>query len=293
MPNFVIIGAAKAGTTSLYRYLCQHPQVYMSPVKEPRFFAFKDQDIPFQGPGIAYWRKTSVTSLAEYEALFRPTCEQSAVGEASPLYLYSKKACREIGQLAPEAKLIAILRHPVDRAYSHFAHNRASNVEPLSSFREALREEAQRRQQNWGAPWYYRDRGYYYRQLRTYYDTFRRDQIGVWLYDDLKTNAARFLSEIESFLAVDHAAIDTTEHHNVTRLRRKDFLGRVAGAATPLRRLAKVVLPHGLRTHIRNRVDYVRPTVSETLRRQLTKGYHEDILALQNLLGRDLSHWLE
>src|ERR671929_75877 len=131
MPNFFIIGAMKSGTTALYYYLEQHPEVYMSPVKEPNFFCSQEQK---NGAD-------AVTDIRAYERLFRGVLGETAVGEASHCYLYEPRAAAAIRRCVPEAKLLAILRNPIDRAFSHFLHMVRTGSEPLSDFAQALREE--------------------------------------------------------------------------------------------------------------------------------------------------------
>ena len=130
MPNFLIIGAMKSGTTALYYYLEQHPQVYMSPVKEPNFFCSEENsDGDF------------ATRLGAYQDLFRDVSGEKAIGEASHCYLYEPEAAARIQEYITDAKLIAVLRDPVDRAYSHFLHMVRNGSEPLTDFALALREE--------------------------------------------------------------------------------------------------------------------------------------------------------
>ena len=296
MPNFLIIGAAKAGTTSLYRYLRQHPQVCMSEVKEARFFAFHHEEERFRGPRSDWLSKGSVTSLEAYRALFKPRPGQVAIGEASPLYLYSARACALMRQLVPSVKIIAVLRQPADRAFSHFLDNRRSLVEPISSFEKALDAESQRMSERWGAPWYYRDRGYYHRQLGIYFDAFPRDQIGVWLQDDLRADTSRVSREIQAFLGIELVETDAIRRHNVSQTPRGLGLGRLLSRGSAARRLGKRLVPGRFRSPLRGLADrtaYTRPVLQRSLRRELTEGYRTDIEALQSLINRDLSHWLE
>src|SRR3954452_17434204 len=120
MPNFLIVGAAKSGTTSLYYYLKQHPQVFVSPVKEPKFFAYEGEKVVYRGPGDAENNRRLVNNLADYRALFGGANGAKAIGEASPVYLYSPKACERIRHYLPDAKLFVILRDPAERAYPSF-----------------------------------------------------------------------------------------------------------------------------------------------------------------------------
>src|SRR5689334_12703065 len=122
LPTFIVIGAGKTGTSSLYRYLMQHPDVFMSPIKEPLFFAFAGEHPKFAGPGDAELNRRLVTSLEEYQALFEKGAHHRARGEASSAYLYYPTAARRLRELAPDTKLILTLRCPADRAYSNFLH---------------------------------------------------------------------------------------------------------------------------------------------------------------------------
>lgn len=139
MPNFLIVGAQKAGTTSLHYYLKQHPQIYMRPRKEPHFFEGMHWD--FYRPGRIM---LAVTDLADYQALFEGVTDEKAIGEASASYLYSPKAPTLIKRSIPDARLIAILRNPPDRAYSNFLHCVRGGRESIVDFAEALRVEEER-----------------------------------------------------------------------------------------------------------------------------------------------------
>ena len=172
MPNFFIVGAQKAGTTSLYYYLKQHPQIYMSPRKEPHFFEGMHWD--FYRPGRM---ALPVTDLADYQALFEGVTDEKAIGEASASYLYSPKAPTLIKRSIPYARLIAILRNPADRAYSNFLHCVRAGRESIVDFAEALRVEEGRIKGNWGPLWHYKQKGFYYAQVKRYLDTFGRDPV--------------------------------------------------------------------------------------------------------------------
>src|SRR5918995_644162 len=148
-PNFFIIGAQKAGTTSLYHYLNQHPQIYMSPVKEPFFF-----DHEFSSNGEVVQQE-----FAEHQALFQGAKGETAIGEASPLYIYAPGTPERIKEYVPEARSIALLRNPADRAYSAFLHAVRIGVEPCTDFAQALRGEEERVRNGWHYIFHYRNRG--------------------------------------------------------------------------------------------------------------------------------------
>ena len=152
LPNFFIIGAAKSGSTSLYHYVKQHPQIYMSPLKEPKFFALAGEKLDFPGPGDQENVSRAITDIHSYRNLFQGRTTEIVIGEASVLYLYSRRAINHIWQSIPNAKLIAILRHPVDRAYSNFLSLRRPNHEPIADFSQALQQEEARIQSKLASP---------------------------------------------------------------------------------------------------------------------------------------------
>lgn len=294
MPNFLIIGAEKSGTTALYHYLNQHPQIYMSPVKEPNFFSLDGEKPEDHGPG--HLPTGHITDIEAYSKLFRGVTGETAIGEASPAYLYQQKAIERIRLYIPDANLIAILRDPVARAYSNFLHCISLGREPLADFEQALQEEEIRVQNNWRGLWHYKRKGFYYEQLKRYFDLFDKSQIRVYLYEDLNTDPSGTLRDIFHFLGVDESFIpDTSARLNVSGVPRNKALHSLV---TNLNRPAmKKFIPnralHALREPIRNRVLTKPPQLPPEVRGRLVEVFREDILKLQELIDRDLSKWLE
>jgi hypothetical protein len=296
LPNFLIIGAQKAGTTSLYYYLKQHPEVYMSPEKETHFFSYLDEEPVHGGPGRP--ATAIIRDLAEYRRLFAGVAGERAVGEASPSYLYNERAPQRIGAYLPEAKLVAVLRQPADRAYSNFLHCLRSGREPLADFAAALEAEDRRVEENWGPLWHYRRKGYYHEQLSRYYELFEEDQIRVYLYEDLRERPEAVLADIFHFLEVDDAFVaDTSERYNVSGVPRsraaRALVTRLNSVLPAVKPVLQRVLPYRVRQKIKGRVFEKPPGISPEVRAQLTEEYREDVEKLQGLIGRDLSGWLE
>ena len=295
MPNFLIIGAMKSGTTALYQYLSQHPQVYMSSVKEPNFFAFEGEQLDFRAPfdreGI---NRVSITDLRAYHSLFEGVAEEKAIGEASHWYLYNPKAPGRIRHHVPDAKLIAVLRDPAERAYSDFMHFVRDGHEPFTDFARALQEEETRRRAGW-AMGHYVARGFYHAQLKRYYDAFDGDQIRVYLYEDLNADPAGVLQDVFRFLEVDKTfELDLTLRPNVSGVPKSKVLHSLLAERKRVKAVLKPLLPAwALRSLIglKNR-NLVKPQMRPEVRRRLVQVYREDILALQDLIGRDLSRWL-
>ena len=252
-------GAAKAGTTALYHYLGQHPQICMSRTKETNFLALKDDPLDFRGPGDRdFISRFSVTTLDGYREQFRGCEAKPAIGEASPLYLYSPRAVGLIGEVVPDAKLIAILRNPIDRAYSAFLHLVRDGRETVLDFGEALRLEDERIRDGWEHIWHYRRMGYYFAQLNRYYQLFDPSRIKVYLYHDFKSDPLAVLRDLFRFLGVDESFTpDVSTQHNDARL-----------------------------------VPELRPPLLPGVRLELQAEFREDILKLERLLDRDLSRWL-
>jgi len=294
MPNFLIIGAPKSGTTSLYQYLRQHPEVYMSPVKAPNFFSFYGKDAQFRGVRAAFARQTFVLKMEEYQKLFAGVTSEKAIGEVSPGYM-TRSAAENIKRLLPGIKLIAILRHPADRAYSSFMMRVRDGLEPYEDFREAIKHDAQRRKQNTVVGGYI-EKGFYYKLLKDYFTLFPREHLKVYLFEDLKDDPYGMLSDLFNFLKVDeNFKPDLSISHNASGKIRNPFMHHLWTRSGVLRDLIRPLMPEKIRHaafewFIR---DLEKFTLDEELRAELVELYSEDIRKLQELLQRDLSGWLK
>jgi hypothetical protein len=297
MPNFLIIGTMKAGTSSLYHYLKQHPEIFMSPIKEPHFFAF-EEGILFAGPGDHKLRPRQITNVEAYRNLFTGATDEKAVGEASTSYLYSPTAPACIRNHLPEAKLIAILRDPVERAYSNYLYWARRGYEPLTDFWQAIQAEQTRIRENWAPEWHYFSRGLYHRQVERYVNVFSRSQIRIYLYDDLVANAPGLMQDIFRFLDVDETFVpDVSVRYNLGGLPRSKALKGLLARLHPVTSIFKPLLSEELRQRLKKAIKRWNlreaPPLSEEVRTRLRGLYREDILRLQDLIQRDLSKWLD
>ncbi len=288
LPTFLIIGAQKCGTTSLAYYLSQHPSIFMCWPKEPRFFALEGGHLEPGGPSD---RKRGagrgVTTLDAYLALFQGVRQETAIGEASVRYLESEQAPHRIQHHIPSARLIAVLRDPVDRAYSGYLHLIREGREPLRDFLTAFEAEESRYVDRRTNAWAYRTKGFYARHLRRYLSLFDRDQMLILLYDDFRDHPMQVLSELFRFLNVDDTFVpNTTQRFERTGIPRIRLLHRALDRAQSI----EARLPIGFEAL--RRWNLVRPPLLPGVRRQLVEVYREDVMDLQELLGRDLSHWL-
>jgi hypothetical protein len=294
LPNFLVIGAGRSGTTSLYEYLREHPEVFMSPVKEANYFAFPEDSQPERGPGGVRVRRGAVATLAEYEALFADAGDRRAIGEASPRYLHTPEAPARIAELLPNVRLVAILRDPVERAYAHYLGLRRDGLETEPTFEDALRDQDRRCREGWPFSGFV-DSGFYHRHLSRYYARFPPERIRVYLHDDLRADPAALVRDLLSFLGVDPGfAPDTSRVHGRTGLVRNPALRMLWARSRRARDGLAPVVPRRVREGVRRRVlrDMERPPIDPETRAQLVRVFRPDVLALEELIGRDLSAWL-
>ena len=286
MPNLFIVGTGRAGTTSLYNYLKQHPEVFMSPIKEPHYFARKDIYEFHDGVDI----EKIISDFKEYISLFKDGKGKKIRGEASTTYLYSKTATSEIYELIPDAKIIISLRNPIERALSHFRMNIAGGVIFTRSFCGAIRKRS-----------LYLWMGLYYEHVKRYLETFSTQNVKIIIYDDLKNDTLSVMKDICRFLKIDENYvfnIDLSKKYNVSLIPKNLYLHMLA---TRTRKILKEVVPFNLYNRIReiykmfflsenpNSFDF---DVSKCID-FLVDYFKEDLKKLSDLLGRDLSFWLE
>jgi hypothetical protein len=294
LPNFLIIGEARCGTTALWHFLRQHPDVYMSAQKEPQFFALNGRRADFRGPGDA--SLNCVEDYNEYEQLFNNVRGRPAIGEASTWYLSSSNAALAINQLIPDIKLIAILRDPVERAFSHYLLNKKRALEKLPTFHEAMFMEEKRIRELWSPRFHYKKRGFYFKHIGHYLTLFPRDRIKVYLYEDFVNNSDAMFSDIFNYLGVEPLRVDVRERIHDSRLPRSKTLDRIVRNGHALTRALKPLLPPNLRHRVKQAVGDLnrwRPRLSASDREKFITIYQQDILQLSALLKRDLSMWLE
>ncbi|MGC2636776.1 MAG: sulfotransferase [Acidobacteriaceae bacterium] len=279
-PNFYVVGAAKSGTTSLYEYLKKHPEVFLPEIKEQNYFSAPPP------PGEEIFGIRYCGSLEEYQSLYQQAAGFTAIGDASPSYLWDETACRRIYEVCPQAKIIIILRDPVARAYSHYLFNRMLLIEPEATFWEALQIEARLREIKWYSLRPYASYGLYYAQVRRYFDTFGRDQVLVLFFDDLAKKPKETLAAVAKHIGVDAAhceALDLSQAHNQYRMPRSRVAYDIAGRLG-LRR----IIPPKIRwwlNHSPLLFDRNKPTLDEKSRRFLQQVFDPDITRLEELMG--------
>jgi Sulfotransferase family len=299
LPNFFVAGAPKAGTTALHAALARHPELWMSPVKEPKFF-LTDGPPPAQGgPGDAKTYRENVWRRADYEALFDGAPAGALLGESTPFYLYSQAAQRRIRALVPDARMIIVLRDPIERAHSNWAHLWSAGLDPIDDFVQACDAEDRRIAAGWADFWRYKRLGLYGEQVQHLYSVFPADQVLLLRYRDLLEDPAGAMNRICAFLGVSQGVISDLPRENVTahpdQTRRHRYLSMVLRAGTALstalpRHPAKIVIDR-LERSLQQGAAPRRP-LTWAQRQALIPFFEADVRLLEDLTGDGFSDWL-
>lgn len=285
LPNFIVIGVAKAGTTSYFRYLDQHPQIYMCPIKGSNYFGYEDAcDWRWDDEGAApLLQNFHVTSFEEYEKLFAGVTDEIAVGEVSPQYFRCPTAAEKIQYHMPDVKLVASLRNPADRAFSGFMM-RTRRGETVKDIHEELTPESSHVKE-----------GFYFRRMKRYFDLFPREHIKIYIFEEFKKYPTSTIVDLFDFLNVSQEFVpDTSVKYNPAGVPRSRILNRLSFDRTIVR-TAKSVLPTSMQKiakDMRRRTMKTPPKFPEDLRAELIDYYRADIHQLEELIDRDLAIWL-
>ena len=297
MPTFLIIGAMKSGTTALYDLVAQHPEVYVTPVKEPNFFAFAESPPDFNGPLDTSKRginRTSITNSEAYRALYDDAEPSQERGEASHTTLYWPDGARNVERFVPDARLVAILRNPIDRAYSEYMHFVRDGDEPVNDFEEALDAEPHRIEAGWAFGRYV-DRGRYAEQLQRFKERFANDQLHVILHEDLTRDPQGVLRDVFAFIGVDPSfELDVERRVNASGVPRSRVVHRLLTSLQPIREALTPVLPETVvdwANRLKN-ANLDKPGMKPQTRDRLRRTVEPEIRALEPMIVRDLSGWL-
>lgn len=295
MPNFIVVGAAKSGTTSLYKYITQHEDVFVPKGKELRFFSNMTGD--YQGPGDERsCNRRIISNVEDYKRLFEDR-QEKALGDMSTEYLYyHEESIKNIKKHTDEdVKIFIILRNPVERAYSHYLHMVRDGREDLS-FEEAVEKEEERKNKNWAWHWGYTTNGFYYEQVKDYLTHF--PNATVYIYDDLRKDQESIINDMFNKLDVEPIPLNTNLEHNVSGIPKNRKLHTLLNKPNRflglLKRGAGLVnkedaLFERLQKISRNNLE--KPKMKEETRKELVKRYEPDVAKLEKLLDRDLSSW--
>lgn len=275
--NTFIVGAPKAGTTSLHYYLSQHEDVCMSTIKEPNYFSFEEVSSLF-------YNATSVSDSKAYHKLFKE--EKKIIGEASVSYLFYENIPNRILEYNPKANIIIMLRNPLDRAISHYLMDYrlgfcSLSLEDILNNRHAYPLFFQQ----------YLELGLYYQSVKRYLDTFGDEQVHILYYTDFKNDIKDLMKGVFQFLKIENTSLDYSVQNS--------FLSSDYAFVSYLYRLSwvrkglKSLIPQNYVKSVKNRLfsKTDKPNFSESLLSQINAFYQSDISQLESLLNVDLSQW--
>jgi hypothetical protein len=299
LPDFFVAGVPKAGTTALHSALSRHPSLFMSPVKEPKFFLTGGPPPAEGGPGDVKTYREHIWRRSDYEAMFDAAPPGALKGESTPFYLYSRDAQRRIRELIPDARLIVVLRDPVERAHSNWTHMWSSGLDPCGDFLQACAQEEERIAAGWADFWRYTELGMYGEQLRHLYSVFPREQALVFRYRALISDPTRTLDQVCSFLRVRTGMLTDLPRENVTVQPHASVRHSVVAAARRAGAALTALLPGHLGAGMTDRLEHMlqqdaaprRPLTWEQ-REALIPRFKADISLLESITGEDFSDWL-
>lgn len=297
LPDFFIVGAPKSGTTAMYTYLKEHPDIFMPQVKEPSFF-----NTDFYSPSF-------IRSKEKYISLFAEVQHESRIGEASPWYLYSKKAAAGIKEMCDCASIIIMLRNPVDMIYSLHSHYLYNGSEDIKDFQLALEAEAERKnglnypnsvikKTTFIEKFFYREVGKYSEQIERYMGCFSKNNIYIIIFDEFKENPAKAYKELLQYLKLEDNFQPNFEvvnaNKNVKSKRIQNILNYPPDTARLIgRSLIPSQVRHTLYKSIKAFNTRYQPRIQmdSELKRSLKAEFAPEVEKLSKLLNRDLSHW--
>ncbi|GGF44427.1 hypothetical protein GCM10011519_17890 [Marmoricola endophyticus] len=300
-PDFLLVGAPKAGTTALHAALRQHPQVFVSDPKEPKYWLCDDAPPPaWRGPGDAHSQQEWVWRRQEYDDLFRPAREDQVRGESTPFYLWSRGAHRRIGEQLPGVRVVAVVRDPVDRAYSNWMHLWSDGLEPVADFEAAFARQDERVAAGWAPFWRYRDLGLYGDQLAHLYRHVDPERVLVLRYREIVDSPGATVDRVCRFLGIDEGRVASIPRDNARSFvadgPRTRALGALVRGGAWLGQFAPPqVWRRGHEPLVRALAgsgEAARPRLSVEQRARLVPAFEDDVHLLEQLTGEDFSDWV-
>ena len=298
-PNLFIVGQPKSGTTALHQFLGQHPEIYMSSIKEPHFFCSDfhlESDRAYGKPRFFDFRSESA-----YLQLFAKAKNVKIAGESSTNYLYSQVAAEKIHNFNPNARIIIILREPANFLYSLHSHYVKFTEENEPDFLTALTLEEGRKQEQELSPrvtspsyLYYSQRVKYYQQVKRYYDRFDRDRIKVVIFEEFKSSNDRVFQEILKFLAVDPNFTPEYTAVNVNKEVKFKAINNLVNS--PLAKaISKNLVSQEFNEFVRDNIvekflwhQAPKTQIPESVKFELMQQYKPEVIKTSELIGIDL-----
>ena len=283
LPNFLIVGAPKAGTTSLCHYLSKHPSVFISSPKEINYFS-RDEIIAQN----LYYKDFKAINLNQYKKLFKKAKDRIAVGEGSVSYLFYPETPQKIKKIIPNVKIIILLRDPINRGFSHFLMDLRLGL-VNNTFEEIIKN-------NNNTDLYYQqyiELGLYYQQVKRYIDNFGKDRVKIYLQDDMRDNMKDVLKDLFTFLEIDNSMIPKiNKKYNIFSISKYNFINKIYVFHRTRKYLSKI-LPNNNKEYLKKILfqNYDKPKLNDDIKTYLLSVYLDDINNLEQLINRDLSNW--
>ncbi|HBS85528.1 MAG: hypothetical protein A2W91_17105 [Bacteroidetes bacterium GWF2_38_335] len=308
-PNLFIVGAAKAGTTSLYQYLKNHPSVYLSPIKEPNYFSNDINPAEFS----SLYRKNTVLDLnsyfskkpledlqlsfvrneEQYKMLFEGVENEKVIGECSTSYLYSHTAAENIYKYNKNSRIIISLRNPAERTFSHYLMALRYGFTSLD-FRKAIEKDMHQKEKGWGKSELFIELSQYYEQIKRFYDIFPENQIKVFLFEEINKKTGDVLSECSDFFAIEPFTVISSKIFNSASVPKYKKFNSIL-AQSGIKKLSKKLLTDGgkkkLKQYFFSKDEL--PKMNPEDKAFLNEIFIEDIKKTSVLIKKDLTHWLK
>jgi hypothetical protein len=292
-PNFIISGVARCGTTSLFHYLNQHPEIGMPNLKEPKYFSSLDLILPQKGAGDDTVFSTVVTNESDYDKLFDGLESFKTIGEgSSDCFYYHNTVIPRIKEKLGDVKILVCLRNPVERAYSAY-NNLVRDSRETLEFSAGLALEDERIGKNWDWMWHYKSASLYAEALRHYQQEFTH--VKVVLFDDLQSNPKDVLDDIFVFLGVNtNISIDVSTKYSHSGKPTSKLIGMLTSRnnkfAYNVRELIIKVIPRSILEKLASKL-FKKDVLSQEIRDGLSSYFKNDIEELETLLKKDLTCW--
>jgi hypothetical protein len=306
--NFFLVGAAKSGTTSVYDFLNHHSETFMSPIKEPNYFStdiridkfsdvyrkttFLDTDKYFSNSNLEPLQLTFVRDRKHYDRLYEKVTNEPLIGECSTSYLYSENAAQNIFNYNPTAKIVIVLRNPIQRAYSHYLMALKYGFTD-QDFLTAIEQDQAKDDKGWGSSELFIDLGLYSAQIKRYFDLFGEKQVHVMFMEDLQSNPKEFYGSLCEFLKIDMLSPFYKDLKSNSALVPKyptlnKFLVKF-GLKQFVKQISPLIFIKFLKVLVFNSEV---PKLTTAEKKSILKYYQNEIEKLELLLNRDLKHWL-
>jgi len=292
LPNLVVAGAPKCGTTSLYHYLTQHPEVYLPTRKELHYFTRQELARDTAGPGDTTVLQHLCADRASYEAEYGAARDQPVLGDISPSYFDFAEVAPAIRRELPGARVVILLRDPIAKAFSQYMHLVRDGREPLP-FYQALQAEAERTRRGWSMIWRYAGSSRYAARVRHYLDAFGAERVRIYRFEDFIADPQATLRDLWHWLGIDPSVRpDTTRAFNASSRPRSRLVAGLISKRSPLAAVARALVPTGVRSRVTEAVRGLnagaKGGVDERSAEYLRAQFHDDVRETEALLGRSL-----